>query len=370
MKEPSTLDLQKEDKVTSQQCLNCGTDLQGVYCHKCGQQVSGRIPKVWEFVFEYIVNAYIWDPKCLSTIWHLVRRPGFLTNEFNAGKFVAHEHPLKLNMFFLFMFVTLFLLFSDVDKVSNSFDDFRKSEYLNPVFSLSVLTEDENYMAKMMASEKDTVQLAMPAALPETCPEAIQKVRALTHNGEGRLDTMVAVVPRVLIEDKVIVDSDSGVYSFAVDNEIVEEVSNIWHVISQLWRKMVDFLLQYFPLIILLTSPFLAVAVKLLHFKRKKPLISFYIFALHFMAFIELMLLVIYVLFLTIEPSFVFLEWFFNLASCIYLTIAIKKVYENNSWFKSITKAFLIGLVYYGICFIALLVIFFAAIISVVIAME
>jgi hypothetical protein len=133
---------------------------------------------------------------------------------------------------------------------------------------------------------------------------------------------------------------------------------------------MVDFLLQYFPLIILLTSPFLAVAVKLLHFKRKKPLISFYIFALHFMAFIELMLLVIYVLYLTIEPSFVFLEWFFNLASCIYLTIAIKKVYENNSWFKSITKAFLIGLVYYGICFIALLVIFFAAIISVIIAME
>ena len=110
MKEQSTENLHKEEVAPYKQCLNCGTDLQGVYCHKCGQQASNPTPKVWEFILEYMNNAFIWDTKCFLTIWNLVRRPGFLTNEFNAGKFVSYENPLKLNMFFLFVFVTIFLL--------------------------------------------------------------------------------------------------------------------------------------------------------------------------------------------------------------------------------------------------------------------
>ena len=94
MKEQSTENLQKDGVPPYRNCLNCGADLQGMYCHKCGQQASSPTPKVGEFILEYLNNAYIWDPKFFLTIWNLVRRPGFLTNEFNAGRFVAYEHPL------------------------------------------------------------------------------------------------------------------------------------------------------------------------------------------------------------------------------------------------------------------------------------
>ena len=129
----------------------------------------------------------------------------------------------------------------------------------------------------------------------------------------------------------------------------------IW---SKLCGKLLDIWTQYFPLIFLLTSPLLAFAVKLLHLKRKKPFISFFIFALHYTAFIELMLLVIYLLYLTIEPGFDILKWVMILSSGLYLTIAVKNVYEHHSWIKSILKAFFISLNYLMICLMIFCVIF------------
>ncbi|MBQ2011487.1 MAG: DUF3667 domain-containing protein, partial [Bacteroidaceae bacterium] len=112
MEEQSTENIQEKGVAPYEKCLNCGTKLQGMYCHKCGQHASNPTPKVWEFILEYMNNAFIWDQNFFSTIWQLLRRPGYLTKVFNAGKFVAYENPLKLNMFFLFVFVSMFLLFS------------------------------------------------------------------------------------------------------------------------------------------------------------------------------------------------------------------------------------------------------------------
>ena len=357
MEEQSTASLQKEEVAPYKQCLNCGENLQGVYCHKCGQQATNPTPKVWEFILEYMNNAFIWDSKCFPTIWHLIRRPGYLTNEFNAGKFVAYEHPLKLNMFFLFVFVTLFLLFSDVQKVDDSFDNITKSESVRPFLSLGALNDDAAYFAKMKESVRDTVTLSMPSLLAEKYPEIITTIQAITNHGKERLDTLVVAIPQVLLKDKILVANESSIYTFSSKNEIVDNLLKL-DIISEVWRKMLDILIQYFPLIFLITSPLLAFAVKLLYLKRKKPFISFFIFALHYTAFVELMLLIIYLLYLVVQPSFEVLKWIILLGSCLYLSIAVKRVYENNSWIKSVLKALLISLIYLLICFIAFFVIF------------
>ena len=357
MKEQSTENLHKEEVAPYKQCLNCGTDLQGVYCHKCGQQASNPTPKVWEFILEYMNNAFIWDTKCFLTIWNLVRRPGFLTNEFNAGKFVSYENPLKLNMFFLFVFVTIFLLFSDMQKANKSFDDFSRGELVRPFMVLNALNEDADYSAKMKESERDTIQLAVPLEDATKFPEIIAIHRAMTDYQHVKLDTLVASVPKVLIQDKILECNGSDVYSFSERNDIVDQTfdMNIWNKLAQ---KLMEIWTQYFPLIFLLTSPLLAFAVKLLHLKRKKPFISYFIFALHYTAFIELMLLVIYLLYLTVEPSFDMMQWVMTVSSGLYLTVAVRNVYEHHSWFKSIWKAFFISLNYLMICLVLFCVIF------------
>lgn len=366
MKEQSTENLQKDGAPPYKSCLNCGADLQGMYCHKCGQQASSPTPKVGEFILEYLNNAYIWDPKFFLTIWNLVRRPGFLTNEFNAGRFVAYEHPLKLNMFFLFVFVTIFLLFSDIQKANDTFNTFARSESVRPQLYLSALSADKSYSSKMLSSERDTIQLSIKVTSANEYPEIVGTIRQLTHNGEDQLDTILATVPAILIKDGILVRNTAGVYSFSEKNAIVDKLMNI-DLVSSVLRKLVDILTQYFPMLFLLTSPMLAFAVKLLHHKRKEPALSYFIFALHYTAFIEFMLLAIYLLYLTVNPGIGVLQWIMILSSCLYLTVAVKQVYEPKSWIKSILKAFMISLTYFMICFCIFIAIFITTIFAVVI---
>ena len=53
-------------------CLNCGSELQGMYCHVCGQEATSKTPTIGAFVLEYFNNAFIWDTKFFYTIWTLV----------------------------------------------------------------------------------------------------------------------------------------------------------------------------------------------------------------------------------------------------------------------------------------------------------
>ena len=365
MEEQSTVNSHEKEVAPYKQCLNCGADLQGIYCHKCGQEACNPTPKVWEFILEYANNAFIWDPKCLVTIWNLIRRPGFLTNEFNAGKFVSYENPLKLNMFFLFVFVTLFLLFSNIHKANESFDDLKKNELFRPYISLKAINENVNYLAQIKESDKDTILLSLPLNYAEEFPEIVTVISANTvYNGE-KLDTLLVCMPHRLIQDGLLVKNGSDIYSFAEKNDLVDKSMEL-NILSNLWRKLLDILTQYFPLIFLLTSPLLAIAVKFLHLKRKEPLISFFIFALHYTAFIEFMLLVIYLLHLTVDASFDLLQWVMTLSSCLYLTIAVKNVYEHHSWIKSIVKALLISLNYLLICLMIFCIIFIITTIVVV----
>ena len=360
MEVQSTENSQKNEAVPYKQCLNCGADLQGMYCHVCGQQASNPTPKVGEFILEYMNNAFIWDTKCLVTIWQLIRRPGHLTNVFNAGKFVAYENPLKLNMFFLFVFVTIFFLFSNVEKARESFDDVARDELVRPYLALNALDEDVDYSAKMKESERDTIQLAMQLGYAEEFPQIVTILQKKTDNQGEKLDTLVVSIPQVLIQDRILINNGSDIYSFSEKHDIVDKTFGL-DMLSKLWHKLLEIWTQYFPLIFLLTSPFLAVSVKLLHLKRKKPFISFFIFALHYTAFIELMLLVIYLLYLTVKPSFDVMQWVMIVSSGLYLTIAVKNVYEHHSWFKSILKAFFISLNYLMICFMAFLIILIIA---------
>ena len=360
MKGLFTTNLHKNDVVPYEKCLNCGTELQGMYCHKCGQQASNPTPKVWEFILEYMNNAFIWDTKFFPTIWNLLRRPGFLTNEFISGKFVAYEHPLKLNMFFLFVFVSMFLLFSDIEKADKAFDDVTSHELVRPALSLSAITEDADYAKKLEESARDTIKLAIPSLVAKQHPQVVTIIRPLTNHDE-EMDTLEVAVPRILIQDKIITNSGSAVYSFTEKNEKVDNFLQL-DVVSMVFQKIVYLLTQYFPLIFLLTSPLLAFAVQLLHWKRKEPAINSFIFALHYTALVEFLLLVIYALYLSLRPSLDILEWIMTLGSCLYLTVAVKNVYENNSWTKSIVKALLISLTYLAICFLAFFTIFIVAI--------
>ena len=137
---------------------------------------------------------------------------------------MAYEHPLKLNMFFLFVFVTLFLLFSDLQKADESFENLTKNELVRPILSLNAVNGNADYLIKMKESERDTIQLSIPLSIVKDYPEIITTIHAITDYEGERLDTLLVAIPQILIQDKILIREDEAVYSFSEENEIVDSL--------------------------------------------------------------------------------------------------------------------------------------------------
>ena len=156
-----------QSNIPYKHCLNCGSELMGMYCHVCGQQATSKTPTVGEFVGEYLNNAFIWDSQFFKTFWILISRPGRLTKDFLSGKFVSQEHPLKLNMFLLFVFITLFVFFAGAEKMNSSVHNITNDERVRYGVQIDHLMSNPESAEKIKNSPQDTVKLHAPMILVE-----------------------------------------------------------------------------------------------------------------------------------------------------------------------------------------------------------
>src|SRR5437867_6373031 len=77
-------------------CENCGAELQGHWCAKCGQPAIDY-RRSFRHVIADLLNEFLnWDSKFFRTIGLLLVRPWKLTNAFLAGHRVRYVHPLRL----------------------------------------------------------------------------------------------------------------------------------------------------------------------------------------------------------------------------------------------------------------------------------
>ncbi len=290
-----------QSNIPYQHCLNCGTELKGMYCHNCGQEAASTTPTIKAFILEYLNNAYIWDPQFFKTIWTLIRRPGHLTNEFLSGKFISQEHPLKLNMFLLFVFITLFIFFAGPEQMNNSAQNITKNENIRSAVQFELLM-DNGYAEKMKDSSLDTVQLMAPLSLSEKHPEFFNNLETI-EEAEGETPAKwVAIVPLILVEEEIIIPDECGYYRFNPNNETVKDIE----IANSVWSEMVRLLANYFPLLALFTAPILSMSLGFVLRKKKFPRIHHFIFALHYTAFLELLMLFIYILHLIVYQPYLF----------------------------------------------------------------
>jgi hypothetical protein len=88
-------------------CLNCGTALQGDYCHACGQ--SAHVHRSVGHVFEELLHGIShFDSRFWRTVPLLLVRPGKLTRDYVMGKRQRYIAPVAL---FLLTIFTMFLVF-------------------------------------------------------------------------------------------------------------------------------------------------------------------------------------------------------------------------------------------------------------------
>ena len=93
-------------------CLNCGTEVQGPYCHKCGQENIVPHETFWNMVKHFFYDITHFDGSFFSTLKVLIFKPGFLSKEYIKGKRKTYLHPIRMYVFtsavFFLVFFSLF----------------------------------------------------------------------------------------------------------------------------------------------------------------------------------------------------------------------------------------------------------------------
>lgn len=347
-------------EISHNKCLNCQTELQGKYCHVCGQKATHRKPSVKEFILEYLNIVFVWDTGFIKTLWQLISKPGHLTKEYVSGKFVSYMHPLKLNMFLLVTFITMFVLFHSAENMGNLVQRVTRDEMLHPVVIFSSLEQDKEYVASMQSSERDTVQLYAPSTLLRTYPEYFALLDEDPMPAEDSIGVWTVVLPHKLVEDKVIIYQESGSLAFNLDFEYKAMGAE---TLEEMWRKLVKMSTNYFPLLILLTAPLLSFIIRLVQRKGNHTQFGHFVFSLHYTAFLEVIIILLYILQLIVSPPSWVMTSTLSIGSFIYLIAAIKRVYQPKRWTSAVIQAMVIDLAY---CMILAGIFFVICVISII----
>ena len=91
-------------------CANCGTQLNGAYCHACGQ--AGHLHRSLLHLIEQGLHGVLhFEAKGWRTLPLLIIRPGVLTRRYIDGQRTRYVSPLALFLFCMFL---MFFVFSTI----------------------------------------------------------------------------------------------------------------------------------------------------------------------------------------------------------------------------------------------------------------
>lgn len=291
-------------------CLNCGDTTPGRYCPTCGQRKTEVLVSVRTMLADVLEDQLVLNRALPRTIFGLLFRPGFLTQEYVRGRIVRYIAPFRLYLvasivFFLMMsFVGLRGLEVNIDETGAIAPD--------------------SLRARMLAEGADSAQADSAAA-------ALARLDTTSALGPGGIQPWA----REVMSNEYF-DSNRDVMSRALRRKL-GQVSHlpIRDAIRQILRDM----LEYAPHMIFLLLPLFAFLLKLLYIRRSRYYAEHFVFALHVHAFFFVIFTIMFLM--PWGPLDLLLAGW----AALYVWLAMKRVYAQG-WIRTSLKWWTLGVCY------------------------
>src|SRR5438132_1104606 len=335
-------------------CENCGAELQGHWCAKCGQPAIDY-RRSFRHVIADLLNEFLnWDSKFFATIGLLVVRPWKLTNEFLAGHRVRYVHPLRL-----YLLASILFFFA------------------------------VNYGARGLRFEpgnlspKDRAELEADLKKGDLPPAAREELEALLREPQAQASPgLISPSPPTTRWPPPASENDKqrqefgkiGQRPFVVFDQAKSTTPFERWIEARAKEKMgekgtkmglfITTLLSNLPYMMLCCIPLFALVLKVLYVRRRIFYIDHLIYALHIHTFFYagLMLIVLATIGLNRFAPGPIAGWLIALLWIAFVTqifLSIRFVYRQG-WFFSIFKFLFGGFVYLIVLVVALAITFFA----------
>jgi len=371
-------------------CENCGAELQGHWCAKCGQPAIDY-RRSFRYVIADLLNEFLnWDSKFFATIALLLVRPWKLTNEFLAGHRVRYVHPLRLYLLasILFFFAATYGIKSahlqPLDLSPSTRAEIR-SELMKENVSPEVQQKIEEALGgKPVSSEKRAAleQQLKNESLPKEARDAIQQ--RLDYGDPTPLDarakleeTMKDLPPEVRAkvhesfkkaQDKaVIFEADKDEKPNDMPKWLEKRAREKFGEHGTNIQLFLVTLISNLPYMMLACIPLFACVLKLLYVRRRIFYIDHLVYALHIHAFayVGIILLVLATIGLNRVAPGAVAGWTITLLWIVFLVqifLSIRRVYRQGR-FISLFKFFFGGFLYLIVLVAALAMTFFITVI-------
>lgn len=293
---------------------------------------------------EYLSNTYNLDGRIFQTIWLLFRKPGFLTKEFLQGKINSYVHPLKLNMFLLLVVMMVFAFSITRHNANTQADSIEEYDEMKlPELIIEQLNSLDGYITELSRHNK-SIELIAPYHIIKDNPAIFEIVNVISAKDNRDIDTLMVSTSQWMIDEKVLIKSNDGYYTFTNEKSIFKDKSKEGQLIRE---QFLSFYQSYLPIFIILLSPIFALILWGMNVRGKQGFITHFIFSFHYSAFLEFIMLLFLVMTNIFDPTFVF--WCtvgLIVGMTVYLITAFKVVYSGTSWYSATWKALCINIIY------------------------
>ena len=319
-------------------CLNCGTTLEGKFCHNCGQENLEIKENIWHMMGHTVSDYFHFDHQFFKTLKPLLFKPGYLTSEYMAGRRVQYLHPVKM---YIFISVVYFLLL---------FKSGHETVNVRPPGGKPVSTQ------KIIDSVNEQI-----AKDPELSSNAKKKIIFETHK-YGNI-TVAAGKP----DDGSFANIRGGAktYKEYIDNQNKLPINERHGAfINSLVKKYFDYKEKYgaragevftdevrhnIPKMMFILLPLVALILRVTFWKNKKFYIEHLIYAFHLHCFFFLFLAIIMLLQMMLPESWGINGWL-GFAAGLYMIWYVYqslRVIYHRSVFRTITKIIGMSLIYF-----------------------
>jgi hypothetical protein len=303
----------KKDYRKENDCLNCGTILEGKFCHNCGQE-NLEIKENFGHMMSHAIGDYFhFDEKFFHTLKPLFFKPGKLTQEYMAGRRAQYLHPVKMYIFIsLIYFLLVFKTNHDIAKIEQKKTTTEQAK--GAVIKAPAKTNTPDNFVIYKADPNDKVK----DTTYEQYLASQQKLPPAKRDG---------AIKRYFSKKLLALGSSK----FNKTELITESINH------------------NFPKMMFLLLPLFALILKITFWRNKKFYVEHLIYSFHLHCFVFLFLTIIMLVQLVIPDSLHALSLWVGFAAALviiwYIYKSLKVVYQRSG-FRTITKMIGMAIVY------------------------
>lgn len=358
-------------------CANCGAPMHGPYCYACGQPEKGMIRHLASVMADVADTVFNIDSRIFRSIFPLYFRPGYLTDEYFAGRRTRYVTPFRL--FFFLCIISFFAI-----QATLNYDDFQfnlgdSGNAISHAQNTADLQKRTEHALKGIATAQNTP--AMPAEAKKELDNAADKIR---KQSERRMDYLKArdeakakgvkppPDPQGDGDDTISFDDipwDAKTHPLQFDslplfandklNEVVGRVKENLAAARRDPRHLIASVFSVLPQTLFVLMPLFAVLLKIVYVFKRRLYMEHLMVALHSHAFIFMSLLLLAIVQLLFTPAATHAPYALPLLKLlraaiwtwlpIYLFLMAKRVYRQG-WIMTTLR---FGFV--GICYVVML---------------